>query len=277
MAFENSAEQYKSSEVHQPSTTALLPSDTDHQNFFKPNTQTGSEPRFLDFWQSDIYGQNKYVIASDVELPMPWQIESGLNQAATDILVKPIVEKMDQDRVEKEIQKIPDAAWKKAYSEFPELKEAELSEKQGVTLMKAIIANEVEHYGPEDLTQDVAARAGFKIDPKYTIGVAQLSTKAVAANEKEFPTQLGRFNGHETQALLEPTTAPVLVAATLAHYTKQFEKYNYPITPESLGYAYNPDLKTESGHKDIMPTKEKMQGSEHAANIRRWLSVFSEK
>ena len=46
---------------------------------------------------------------------------------------------------------IPAKAWDEAYKTFPELKQ--LPEKDATKLMKAIIANELDHYGPEDIAQ----------------------------------------------------------------------------------------------------------------------------
>jgi hypothetical protein len=224
MAFENSAEQYKASEVHQPSTVALLPTNGDYQNLFKPNSQTGSEPQFLDFGHpADIYGSNKYRLAADVQMPMPWEIEPGLNNAVSEILVKPIIDKMDEDRAKKDLQKIPEAAWSKAYSEFPQLKDAGLSEKQAVVLMKAIVLNELEHLNLIDVGQDAAAKLGLALQDK-TIGFTQLSPKAVKERESEFPGQFAAFKNKEVQTLEDPQKAPELVAATLTHYIKQFSK-----------------------------------------------------
>lgn len=279
MTFENSAEQYKPQEVHQPSTVALLPANHDYQNFFKSNQQPGAEPSFVDFGNSDIYGNHKNLLASDVQMPMPWEIEPGLNNAVSETIVEPFAkavgDKINQDRAEKDLQKIPEAAWSKAYSEFPELKEAGLSEKQGIRLMKAIVLNELEHLNLIDVGQDALANLGLALQDK-TIGFTQLSPKAVKERESEFPGLFGAFKNKEVQSLENPQKAPELVAATLAHYVKQFAKYGYPINEETLGYAYNPDLKTKSGQKDIMPTMERLQTSEHASNIRRWLSTFQQ-
>lgn len=275
MAFENTAEQQRPREVEYGSSAALLPSKDDYQSFFKRNVTPGREPSFIDFGHSDIYSSNKNLLASDSQQPMPWEIEPSLNRAVCELLVKPVTEKMTQERVQTEIQKIPEIAWSKAYSEFPQLKAAGLSEKQSVSLMKAIIANEVEHYDLADGAEDGLARLNM-LPSNRTFGISQLTINALHKREREFPEQLHGIQNHEREALLAESQAPLLVAATLTHYIRQFEQYNYPITQESLGYAYNPDLYAVPGHKDIMPTKEKLQTSEHAANIRRWLAFFSE-
>lgn len=279
MAFENFSEQYKPNEVHQPSTVALLPSNHDYQNFFKSNQQSSTEPSFVDFGNSDIYGNHKKLLASDVKMPMPWEIESGLNNAVSETIVEPFAkavgDKINQNRAEKDLQKIPEAAWSKAYSKFPELKKAGLTEKQAIMLMKAIVLNELEHLNLIDVAQDTAAGFGYA-QAERTIGFTQLSPNAVKERGAEFPQQLGTLKKQEVQSLENPQKAPELVAATLVHYIKQFSKYGYPINEETLGYAYNPDLYTKSGLKDIMPTMERLQNSEHASNIRRWLSTFSQ-
>ena len=210
------------------------------------------------------------VVAQDV--PMPWQIEPALNQAARDGVMM-AVEVINQQRAIGEVNKIPDRAWSEAYNAFAGL-QSHLPEKAATALMKAVIANEVEHYDPADVAEDALARSHL-IPPDRTIGITQLTINAIRQRELEFPMQLAALREHEREALLDPAKAPSLVAATLEHYIRQFEKHQYPITSETLGYAYNPDLYTSPGHKNIMPTLEDMKKSEHAANIRRWLTAFS--
>lgn len=62
MPFENSSEQFKPSEVHQPSTAALLPSNHEMQSFYKSGTSAASEPSFLDFGTSaNLYGHDNLI------------------------------------------------------------------------------------------------------------------------------------------------------------------------------------------------------------------------
>lgn len=56
-------------------------------------------------------------------------------------------------------QTIPDKAWDDAYAAFPELQQ--LGASGAKRLMKAIIANELEHYGKEDLVEDTAVNGGL--------------------------------------------------------------------------------------------------------------------
>jgi phospholipase/lecithinase/hemolysin len=135
--------------------------------------------------------------------------------------------------------------------------------------------NNSTRYHPVDVGQDAAARLGFA-QAERTIGFAQLSPIAIKEREAEFPQQLSPLKNKEGQSLEDPKKVPELVAATLAHYAKQFQKYAYPITEETLGYAYNPDLETKLGHKDIMPNHSRLQESDHAANIRHWLGVLAD-
>jgi hypothetical protein len=51
---------------------------------------------------------------------------------------------------------------------------------------------------------------------------------------------------------------------------------NYPITLNTLGYGFNPDLPDPTGkHKhDLMPAAADLAKSAHAQNIERWLKTL---
>ena len=55
-------------------------------------------------------------------------------------------------------KQIPTNAWDEAFKAFPELRQ--LGRQDVTMLMKAIVANELDHYGKEDLAQDAIAKTG---------------------------------------------------------------------------------------------------------------------
>lgn len=209
------------------------------------------------------------------------QLEPAVTNIATDATIK-ISEKTaafvgdlcNQTRALESINNIPDTEWSKAYTQFPELT-SRLSRTQATRLMKALVLNELEHADPRDWTQETLSHA-VVVPDVWTLGFTQLSTKAVRERSQEFPEQLSRYKGHERAALIDPAQAPYLVAATLAHYVKQFQKYNYPINESTLGYAYNPDLRKPDGMKNIMPGDSELSRSSHARNVRRWIDFLNE-
>lgn len=89
----------------------------------------------------------KSVIAQDFKIPNP--IEMYKHE---------IEHKYRGKEIETMNREIPGKAWDDAYKSFPEL--AQLGERDTKRLIKAIIANELEHYAPSDLGQDMIAKTG---------------------------------------------------------------------------------------------------------------------
>ncbi len=200
---------------------------------------------------------------------------------------------------------IPKEKWDEAYNAFPSLKQ--LGAKDATRLMKAIIANELDHYGGEDITQDAIAKTGHggslhgqsigfgQITPDGVRDMARQFDKAVENHLLTF-NPLARFekmnDDRLAQELAKPANALLFVAAhlaldlqTLSHHSSEVR-----VTPEALGYFYNADMtyaksdkhhlhlltKKEAKAKHIaydlaLPTVTVLQNSEHAANIRKWL------
>ncbi|HMY52690.1 MAG TPA: hypothetical protein PL112_18080 [Candidatus Obscuribacter sp.] len=201
---------------------------------------------------------------------------------------------------------IPAKAWDEAYKAFPELKQ--LGQKDSIRLMKAIIANELDHYGPEDVTQDEVAKTGHGggIVGTQSIGFAQIRPDGVRNMSRAFSHELAegkrtsnplqRFekmnNDQLTKELTNPSNAPLFVAAHLARDLQILNRHKneLSVSPEGLGYWYNADrayAKTDTKHEHLLvrkkadsagvpnvpalPTEEVLKQSEHAANIRKWL------
>lgn len=84
---------------------------------------------------------------------------------------------------------------------------------------------------------------------------------------------LGMENRQILSALNDPREAPLLVASNLAHNARMYIRHNYPVTAETLGYGFNPDLPDPSGklEHDLMPPVKKLEHSPHVKNIRNWL------
>jgi hypothetical protein len=196
-------------------------------------------------------------------------------------------------------------AWADAYKAFPELKQ--LGEKDATRLMKAIIANELDHYGVEDVGQDAGAASGHGGGlHKYSLGFAQISPDGVRDMAKQLDAEvkahhltsnpLARFekmnNDQLAKELVNPANAPLLVAAHMHLDLQTLNRHKNEVTVnlEALGYFYNADMvyaASDKNHENLMtkndakakhipfspslPTDEALQRSEHAANIRKWL------
>lgn len=178
------------------------------------------------------------------------------------------------------MQAIPEEAWTDAYNKFPQFKDAGLSEKRVTELMQAIARNELFFYDLADALDDKSVRETDKPvqypfkDRKAgdaTLGVSQVSLDGVKKFEIEFPEQMGRYSSRESQALLNPIEAPMMIAAVLAHNIKNY-KGHYPINEGTLAYSFNPDVPGEKGKKP--PTNETLKESDHYANVMRQLAII---
>lgn len=242
---------------------------------------------------SDHYGTNE-VIAQGFQLPNPkdWY--------------KNEIEHKYRGKEESTMNKdIPAKAWDEAYKTFPQLKQ--LGEKDATRLMKAITANELEHFGPEDVGQDAGAGSGHGgALHKYSLGFAQISPDGLRDMARQFDAQVTKHhlgsnplaafeklnNDELAKALVNPANVPLFVAAHVALDLQTLNRHKNEVTVnlEALGYFYNADMvyaATDTKHEHLMskkdaqakhiafnpslPTDEALKKSEHAANIRRWL------
>lgn len=175
---------------------------------------------------------------------------------------------------------IPETSWSEAYKAYPEFSKAGLSEKQVTELMQAITRNELFFYDAGDKQDDDSMRnTGKPFQYPFhernpgsaTLGVSQVSLDGVKKFEKEFPLQMGKFKGHEADALLDPKNAPMIIAAVLAHNIRDYTGH-YPINERTLAYSFNPDVPGEKGKKP--PVDETLKESEHCANVMRQLAII---
>lgn len=202
-------------------------------------------------------------------------------------------------------QEIPKNKWNEAFKSFPEL--SQLGDKDAIKAMKAIIANELDHYGPEDVTQDGIAKSGHGGGlHAQSIGFAQISPDGIRDMAKQFDdavkthkrrsNPLAKYekmtNDQIAQELANPANTPLFVAAHLALDLQTLNNYRKELsaTPEALGYWFNADMayaKNDTKHENLMTKKEAktkhiaydsalptavvLERSEHAANIRKWL------
>lgn len=202
------------------------------------------------------------------------------------------------------INSIPAQAWDVACKAFPELKR--LGEKEAILLMKALIANELDHYSnKKDGPEDACAKAGLGEQVKdLTIGWAQITPEGVhrLAQELEKEVKNGKRSGdplstyahmdykHLALALEDPKQLPLFVAANLAHNVRMY--INHEIEPDerNLAYGYNPDMqfdvhdkkhehpltkkesKSLQTDKAMLPTDDVLGKSEHVANVQKWLA-----
>lgn len=175
---------------------------------------------------------------------------------------------------------IPETSWTEAYKAYPEFAKAGLSEKQVTELMQAITRNELFFYDFGDKQDDDSMRnTGKPFQYPFhernpgsaTLGVSQVSLDGVKKFEKEFQLQMGKFKGHEADALLDPKNAPMIIAAVLAHNIRDYTGH-YPINERTLAYSFNPDVPGENGKKP--PVDETLKESEHCANVMRQLAII---
>lgn len=153
---------------------------------------------------------------------------------------------------------IPATAWSDAYKAFPELKQ--IGEKDSVRLMKAIIANELDHYGPADVAQDEIAKTGHggQLVGNRSLGYPQIEPVGLRNMSKSFSQEvaehkrdsnpLQRFekmnDDRLAQELTNPSNAPLFVAAHMARdlHTLNNHKNELSVTVQALGYWYNADV-----------------------------------
>ena len=201
---------------------------------------------------------------------------------------------------------IPAKAWEEAYRAFPELRQ--IGEKNSIKLMKAIIANELDHYGPEDLAQDEIAKTGHggQLVGNRSLGYPQIEPAGIRNMSKAFSQEMAEQKRHSNplqpfdrmnsdqlaQELTNPANAPLFVAAHMARdlQTLNNHKNELDVDLQALGYLYNADVvyaqndskhehpisKKESQKKHIpavaaLPTQAILSRSEHATNLKNWL------
>lgn len=280
MAFENSTEQFKPSEVRPPSTVALLPSNAEYQSFFKSNTKTGCESSFLDFGNDDIYGTKQPMLAENFtgyDGRLPTLLPDFAMRAAMQVWENSDMplEGSEKQLMDSLTQSNP-KAWEQAKDAFPQL--ANVS----IDLMKAYTLNEINHYDRNDWIDDMAVAAGHPVDlpgrgkHDSTLGLSQISPKGVEQFERQYP-QLKQFlnskgygPGKEALALLDPDCVPMIVAAKTASIVHDMQNHGikHPTT-EQIAYAYNPDVYSysEHGHKTY---KSLYQGEVYASKAQHW-------
>jgi hypothetical protein len=279
MALENSVEQLKPREAHQSSTAALLPSNSDYQNFFTSKVQNGAEPSFLDFGNYDIYG-NKPMLAENFT-----GYDQTLPTLLPDFAIKAAIQVWDnsdkplqgsEKQLMASLTQSNPRAWDQARDAFPQLANVPTD------LMKAYTLNEINHYDRNDWIDDMAAAAGHPVDlpargkKDSTLGLCQISPKGVEQFEHQYP-QLKQFlnnkgygPGQEARALLDPECVPMIVAAKTAAIVQDMQDHDikHP-TVEQIAYAYNPDVYSylEHNHKVYKPL---YQGEIYTSKAQHW-------
>jgi len=163
-------------------------------------------------------------------------------------------------------------AWEHAGSSFKQL------EGLPVGLMKAYIRNELAFYNQDDWRDDLAALAGHPRSDTATLGMSQISIKGVREFEERYP-QFKQFlegkgysgpAGHEARALLDPTCVPMIVAAKTASVVDDLEKHHVSVTPETVAYAYNPDVYSYPDGHGKQEYKALYQGEVLASKAQHW-------
>lgn len=236
------------------------------------------------------------VIAQDVEFPMrlPTPILSAQDLGFTKESlgemfrfarnVEHSIKHPFRGHISTALAEIPPGKWSDAYAAFPQFKEANLSEKQITELMKGIVRNELFFYDFADGQDDKSVKTTGKpigsplsLGPQRkaedaTLGYSQVSAGGVEKFEQEYPRQMSQFAGKETNSLLDPSQAPIMVAAVLCHNLEMYKRHNVPISEKALAYGFNPDV-SENGKKQTLPSPKTLEKSEHVANVMRQIGI----
>ncbi len=253
------------------------------QTLFSPlsGIRAASElPQSLDFGSpTDIYGKDNVIAQNYQDVRQNGLrtdiVRVAMPSGATERLWNPY-----RGDITSKMNEVPEQAWNQAFEAFPQFKRAGLSEQQATQLMQGIMRNELYNFDQMDNADELAIRRTGKPAPIHrnpddaTVGYSQISINGVKARETEFPDQLGKFKGHEIAALEDPKSAPLLIAATLAHNIKMYENHRIPVTEQSLAYSYNPDVKDQSGHNKLLPTASDLNSSNHVKNVMHQLAII---
>ncbi|HEY9869859.1 MAG TPA: hypothetical protein V6D08_11890, partial [Candidatus Obscuribacterales bacterium] len=251
---------------------------------------------------SNIYG-NKDTVAWDPRQTYGDVRQGGLRTDVVRIAMPPEVDvhaavyKVEhpyRGQEQQELNKVPAKNWDDAYKAFPELQSvAKLDQQDATRLMKAIVANELDHYGPEDTLEDKAAKAGqswlihnrtlgfSQQSPDGLRNMAQILEQDMKAGKREnnpLSQYLHMTDQQLATALEDPKQAPLFVAANLASNARMYERHNYPLNELTLGYGFNPDLPDRTGklQHDLLPSPEQLAKSQHAENIVKWLKKIGD-
>ncbi len=183
-----------------------------------------------------------------------------------------------------ELGKIPAPSWNETYKAFPELGKY-FSPEEGSTLIKALVANELDHYNWIDKKEDELARSTHShLLHALTLGDSQISPDAVQKWAKEFELEVKegkrRLNpladlvhaSHSqlVEALEDRTRAPQLVAACLAHNLRMYENHGIPVTEQTMAYGFNPDVPKKGPH-NLLPNQATLDNSTHVKNVLNWI------
>lgn len=183
-----------------------------------------------------------------------------------------------------ELGKIPAPSWNEAYKAFPELGKY-FSQEQGSTLIKALVANELDHYNWIDKKEDELARSTHShLLHALTLGDSQISPDAIQKWGKEFELEVKegkrRFNpladlvnaSHSQliDALEDRARAPQIVAACLAHNLRMFGNHGIPVTEQTMAYGFNPDVPKKGPH-NLLPNQATLDDSTHVKNVLNWI------
>lgn len=272
------------------------------QTLFNPlsGIRAASElPQSLDFGSpTDIYGKDN-VIAQNYQDVRQGALGTDIVRVAMppEIDLHGAVYKVEHPYRGHELQemnKIPANAWEDAYKAFPELESiAKLDQHSAARLMKAITANELDHYGPEDTLEDKAATMGqawvihnrtlgfSQQSPDGVRNMAQVLDQDMKAGKREnnpLSQYLHMTDQQLATALEDPKQAPLFVAANLASNARMYERHNYPVSEQTLGYGFNPDMPDRTGklQHDLLPSPEQLAKSQHAENISKWLKKIGD-
>lgn len=242
-----------------------------------PDTQSDSDkPKIVQNF--DYNGGLPTLVPSPEQLGITPELIKNVGQAVGDGIYQQ--KHFYRGHIGETMASIPETSWSQAYKAYPEFAQAGLSEKQVTELMQAITRNELFFYDLGDKQDDDSMRnTGKPFQYPFhernpgsaTLGVSQVSLDGVKKFEKEFPLQMGKFKGHEAEALLDAKNAPMIIAAVLAHNIRDYTGH-YPINEQTLAYSFNPDVPGEKGKKP--PVDETLKESAHYANVMRQLAII---
>jgi len=142
-------------------------------------------------------------------------------------------------------------AWLRVFSFFPELNGL------SAELMRAYVRGNLCAYTRNKLIDDYLISTGQHSRQDVPLGFAQITAAKVLKLEQQFPQLASFFAGagyvgpaHESLVLLDPTCAPIIVAAYVASLVDELSQVGIEVNDWTIAYAFHPDVYAHSDGGD---------------------------
>lgn len=138
-------------------------------------------------------------------------------------------------------------AWLRMMSFFPQLRAI------SPDLMRAFVRGNLCAYTRNMLIEDYLVSTGQHSRHDVPLGFAQITPAQVLDLEQRYPQLAAFFAGagyigaaHESLVLLDPTCAPIVVAAYVTSLTDELIDKMIAVSDETVAYAFHPDVYSHS-------------------------------